>query len=300
MRVPHPFPYQGSKRLLAQDIIRFIPQDTETLYEPFAGSAAITLAVAAKGYVKKFIIGDLNKALILLWNAIINTPELITQQYKDIWHGQLGREIDYYNEIRDSFNKTGRPDLFLFLLVRCVKAAVRYNSNGEFNQSADKRRRGTKPEAIRREILATSALLRGKTECQVGHYMDVIDTATPKDVVYMDPPYQGVSSNRNSRYLEGLAFDDFVLALENLNSRQISYIVSYDGRTGSKEIGRKLPDFLNLKHVELLAGRSSQATLLGRTDETYESLYISSALQKRLNSTRNFECEEIKQMEIVL
>ncbi|MBI2498258.1 MAG: hypothetical protein HYV75_10240, partial [Opitutae bacterium] len=65
----------------------------------------------------------------------------------------------------------------------------------------------------------------------------------------------------------------------------ISYIVSYDGRTGSKTYGPPLPGYLQLDLVELHAGRSSQATLLGRNDETVESLYLSPALTARLASS---------------
>ena len=39
---------------------------------------------------------------------------------------------------------------------------------------------------------------------------------------------------------------------------------------------------LDLHCIELNAGRSSQATLLGRKDHTYESLYLSPALVSQL------------------
>jgi len=68
-----------------------------------------------------------------------------------------------------------------------------------------------------------------------------------------------------------------------LNARDISYIVSYDGRTGEKVHGRSMPRDLRLRHIELEAGRSSQETLLGREAVTYESLYLSPALTERLN-----------------
>jgi DNA adenine methylase len=48
----------------------------------------------------------------------------------------------------------------------------------------------------------------------------------------------------------------------------------------------KLPDHLDLTHMELEAGRSSQATLLGRDDATFESLYISPVLSKELTSPK--------------
>jgi DNA adenine methylase len=72
-----------------------------------------------------------------------------------------------------------------------------------------------------------------------------------------------------------------------LNARDISYIVSYDGRTGTKVHGRSLPRDLNLRHIELEAGRSSQETLLGRDAVTIESLYLSPALTERLKLLRS-------------
>ena len=62
----------------------------------------------------------------------------------------------------------------------------------------------------------------------------------------------------------------------------IRYIVSYDGRTGDKSYGQLLPEELNLTLIELDAGRSTQATLLGRKDVTIESLYLSPALSDEL------------------
>ena len=77
--------------------------------------------------------------------------------------------------------------------------------------------------------------------------------------------------------------DEFVEVLESLNYREIKYLVSYDGRTGDRVHGRKLPDRLRLHLIELDAGRSSQATLLGRSEVTVESLYLSPALAGSLH-----------------
>ncbi|MFH0778153.1 MAG: DNA adenine methylase, partial [Candidatus Eisenbacteria bacterium] len=198
-------------------------------------------------------------------------------------HGQQDHPRRYYDKIRDDFNITGRPDHFLFLLARCVKASVRYNVDGQFNQSPDNRRRGARPSTMRNMIFGASYLLKGKTKLSSQNYRDVLLKAKPGDLVYMDPPYQGVCRNRDNRYLTGVQFCEFVEALEELNSRRIRYIVSYDGRTGKKVHGRLLPPHLSLTHVEIHAGRSSQATLLGRDDVTVESLYLSPELTENLS-----------------
>ena len=286
MSVPHPIPYQGSKRNLAVDILRYFPAHVEVLHEPFAGSAAISLAAAAQEKANRFHINDLNKPLIDLWRAIINTPDKLAKEYEVLWRAQLDDPKSYYSKTRDEFNLTGRPDCFLYLLARCVKASVRYNANGEFNQSPDNRRRGTTPTTMRQQVFGASYLLKDKTAFSSKNYRDVVLQAGEADLVYMDPPYQGVCGNRDTRYLASVQFCEFVEVLELLNTKNIRYIVSYDGRTGHKIHGIRLPEHLNLTHMELDAGRSSQATLLGRDDATVESLYLSPALAEELIKSR--------------
>jgi len=289
VKTPHPIPYQGSKRNLAPVILGYFPESVAALIEPFAGSAAITLAAAARGLAAHYVINDLNRPLIELWQAIIDSPERLARQYEMIWKAQHEDRRHYYDKIRDMFNHTGRPDCFLYLLARCVKAAVRYNANGEFNQSPDNRRTGARPATMREHIFGASCLLRGKTECSSLDYREVVAKATPDDFIYMDPPYQGVCGNRDPRYLKSVVFDEFVEVLESLNCLDIKYLVSYDGRTGDRTHGRKLPNHLRLHLVELEAGRSSQATLLGRAEVTVESLYLSPALAEYSIGVRSLE-----------
>jgi len=242
----------------------------------------MTIAAAEARLAQTFHLNDLNKPLIDLWDEIINRPEQLAAQYEKLWHDQLSDPKLFYTEVRDKFNRTGAPHLFLYLLARCVKASVRYNARGEFNQSPDNRRKGMKPRTMKMQIFGAAYFLKDKTTIASVNYRDVLKLAMPEDLVYMDPPYQGVCGNRDTRYLESVQFCEFVEALEELNSRHIRFIVSYDGRTGDKSYGKALPDELNLTLIELDAGRSSQATLLGRSDVTIESLYLSPALTDEL------------------
>lgn len=281
--LPHPIPYQGSKRNLAGEILRYFPPKVRILYEPFGGSAAIAIAAAVNHLASRYHINDLNKPLMDLWREIIEHPEDISAKYRELWLAQLDDPKSYYIRVRDEFNRTGKPELFLYLLARCVKGSIRYNSRGEFNQSADNRRKGMKPETMRLQILGASSLLRSKTEVTAVDYREIIDMASPEDIVYMDPPYQGVCGNHDPRYFEGIDVMVFIDTLDKLNQRGIRYLVSYDGRTGDKTYGKVLPEELNLTLIELYAGRSSQATLLGRKDITIESLYLSPALADELS-----------------
>jgi len=278
MKLPHPIPYQGSKRNIADEILKYFPKNFETLIEPFAGSAAISIASASSYKANKFIINDVNKPLMALWGNIINDPNAIIKSYYDIWNEQLGNEEKHYYHIREKFNQTQEPQYLLFLLAKCVKAAVRYNADGKFNQSPDNRRLGKNPQLMRSDILSVSGLLVNKTKIYSGDYRHILENATTNDLIYMDPPYQGTGLNGGFNYAGNIEFNEFVMALAELNDRAIPYILSYDGRTGNKTYGTPLPTNLNLTKMEFNAGRSSQATLLNRKEYTYEAIYLSPAL----------------------
>ena len=166
-----------------------------------------------------------------------------------------------------------------YLLARCVKGAVRYGKDGNFNQSPDKRRHGTTPYNIHRNVFAVSSLLKGKSRFSALDCREVFEMARQGDLVYMDPPYQGVTDSRDNRYYSGVPFDEFVTSIEILNRKNVDFLISYDGECSGKEHGEDLPKYLGCKKSLLNAGASSQATLLGRKAVTFEALYISRNLQ---------------------
>ncbi|MBM4103817.1 MAG: DNA adenine methylase [Planctomycetes bacterium] len=293
--VPHPFPYQGSKRQLASYILSCMPDGINVLYEPFAGSAAITIAAAYKNKARRYVINDLHTPIANLWNEIINNPERLCKKYESLWNAQKKQGRSYYDFIRTCFNEKGSSHHFLYLLARCVKGTVRYNRNGEFNNSPDNRRLGMKPENMRNNLANISAILKGRVTVCCNDYKEILAKSRKGDLIYMDPPYQGVCNVRNHRYCQSVDFDEFCEQLFLLNRKKIDFIVSYDGRTGNKVHGKELPSDLNLQRIELKVGRSAQATLLGRTDYTYESLYVSKSIaDKRSILPSNYlEAEEL-------
>ena len=279
-----PIPYQGSKRLLAPKISQWIPEVTKCgrLIEPFAGSGAISLYAAHKEIANSFILADILEPLMGIWELIINSPEQLVARYEELWISQLEDPETTYYKIRDEYNANNDPARLLYLIVRCVKNAVRFNNQGTFNQSPDKRRLGMKPDNMRQQVFLAHQLLRNKTKVISGDYKDTLRMAKVDDVVYMDPPYQGTIGG-SRRYVSQIEFDEFIGELRVLNRRGISFLLSFDGTCGTRRYGKMLPKDLGLFHLSLPAGRSSQATLLGRNEKTVESLYVSPVLYQRLS-----------------
>jgi DNA adenine methylase len=280
---PHIVQYQGSKRNLAPQILRYIPQKFNRLIEPFAGMAAITIAVSSQNRADRYLLNDLNKPLVNILEESITNPQRLIDNYTKVWCEQLtfeGGSVEHFYKVREDFNKGNQCAAnMLYLLARCVKGSVRYSSSGMFNQSPDKRRMGTNPKNLARNVYMISSLLKGKTEFMSNDYREVTKNAKSGDIVYMDPPYQGVCTSRDCRYFSGIDFNEFVDCVEDLNRRGIDFIISYDGTCGDKQYGHDLPAELGLKKVMLNAGLSSQSLLLGKKETTREALYLSRNLR---------------------
>lgn len=299
-KIPHPIPYQGSKRNLASRIMSYADYPYKTLYEPFAGSAAVSIFAASNNLAEHFVIGDSFSELIELWKLIVNQPEVVSKQYAAIWEGQKEGDFEYFYNVRSKFNKERDPAILLYLIARCVKNAVRFNKKGEFTQSADKRRKGTKPERMKASIFSVSQLLKGRVEFYKGDFSEVIKASTQNDLVYLDPPYQGTTYGRDKRYFHQLDKEHLYSELRVLNKRRVKFLLSYDGFLGNKAYGEELPEDIDAKRILLDAGRSSQATLSGKKDVTVESLYISKyILRKQDNSNYVKNNDSNYQLELI-
>lgn len=281
-KTPHIVQYQGSKRKLAPQILQYMPEKFDRLIEPFSGMAAISIATAMEHRASSYMINDSNKPLVNMLKEAIEHPTQLVDDYRSVWNEQFSygdNHVQHFYDVRDRFNDGAEtPANLLYLIARCVKGAVRYGKNGKFNQSPDKRRHGTNPDTLEQNVHAISNLLKGKTTFYALDYHEIFEMARSGDLVYMDPPYQGVTNVRDNRYFSGVPFDEFAEAIKTLNEKRVDYLISYDGVCGGKEYGEDLPESLGCKKILLNAGLSSQALLLGKKSTTFEALYISESL----------------------
>lgn len=299
-KLPHPIPYQGSKRRLAATIGSVVPQKIGTWYEPFAGSAAMSIWIAQHRDPERIIIGDSLDCISSLWNQIIEDPTGAADRYETVWNGQISAGSDYFNQVRARYNdKKDSVDL-LYLMARCVKNAIRFNRKGHFTQSVDKRRLGMQPQKMRSAMLGASNLLKGRTIVRTGDWTETVADAREGDFLYLDPPYMGTSTGRDLRYAEQMTQERLVAGLEGMLARRLSVALSYDGSTGEKVYGPPLPTHLKMTRTHIHTGRSSQSTLSGKADETIESLYLSSDLEAQTEVMRVGKAATSRQHELLV
>lgn len=223
-KTPHLVQYQGSKRKLAPQILQYMPDKFDRLIEPFAGMAAVSIATARTHRAGSYIINDLNAVLVDLLKEAVEKPSQLIEDYRVVWNEQFlygNNHVEHFYVVRDRFNNGQEtPANLLYLIARCVKGAVRYGASGKFNQSPDKRRHGTNPDTMEKNVHAISNLLQGKTSFFALDYHDIFEMARPGDLVYMDPPYQGVTNVRDNRYFSGVPFDEFAQSINILNQKK--------------------------------------------------------------------------------
>ena len=70
--------WQGNKSKHINKFINYIPEFTGTYIEPFVGSGALFLKLQPK----KWIINDINKDLINIWNEVKNNPDEMIKIFK--------------------------------------------------------------------------------------------------------------------------------------------------------------------------------------------------------------------------
>ena len=257
--------WSGSKRSQATAITKCIP-DFKRYYEPFVGGGSIAYAVSPNNG----ICGDICEPLINLWRLIQSDYKKLFEQYKAHWERLQYEGYLVFYEIRDNYNKNQASTDLLFLSRTCVNGLIRFNKNGEFNNSLHHTRKGIEPNRLKSILANWSERLQG-IEFRSGDYLETTHDIQDGDFVYLDPPY----FNTKGRYFGTIDFDRFVDYLAWLNSKNVKYALSFDGKRGDTDYTVELPKNLYKRHLMLSSGNSSFKKVMNKKSEAvFESLYL--------------------------
>ena len=257
--------WSGSKRSQAKTITEFFPK-YKRYFEPFLGGGSVLM----KAEPKEAICGDVCKPLIYFWKLIRDNPQKLIKEYSKRWNRLQDEGYLIFYEIRDNFNNKPNPFDLLFLSRTCVNGLIRFNKQGYFNNSLHHTRKGINPNTLEKLILERSQMIQNY-KFVYGDYSKTVKNATRDDFVYLDPPY----FNTKGRYYGRIDHNKFLDFLEDLNSRKIRYILSFDGYRGSKDYTVKMPQKLFKRKFLLDSGNASFKKVMDKKSEMVrESIYL--------------------------
>lgn len=279
--------WTGSKRTQAEHIVKLIPDNINTYYEPFLGGGSMLIRMieeCEKGnkHVKRFVASDSNVDLIDIFHIIKECPEHLIEDYRLRSNVlRLSKDwpeaTEYYNSIRRLYNicepqDALRPYLLFFLTRTCFNGLIRYNSNGDFNTSFHINRFGMEPERMAKIIRECSHLLNKYDVCfEASSFECVLPLVDSEDdFVYLDPPY----ANSTSKMYQHDAFDNEKL-FEMMRQLPCKYAMSYDGRVDDEDNTFDVPKDLYIRHEYIDAKNSAFRKIVSqKTKLVQESLYL--------------------------
>lgn len=272
--------WAGSKRRISYEIVRRFPEFNR-YYEPFLGGASILY----QANPSRAICGDICKPLIAIWKLIRDNPEELMNYYTNRWKKLQKEGHRVYYQIRDRFNETKEPKHLFFLSRTCVNGLIRFNQEGEFNNSFHHTRPGINPNRLKVIMQKWSSRISG-VKFYAGDYEETTDDAEEGDFVYLDPPY----FNTKGRYYGSIDRERFLNFLKDLNARGVKYALSLDGSSGDTDYTVNLPNWVYQESYILSSGNSSFKKVMDQQlAEVKESLYLNYSSPKRPEKQLQFE-----------
>lgn len=206
MLIP-PIKCQGKKTKLVSHIKELYSKlklDNSVYYEPFMGSGIVGFNIEPE----RAIFSDNNPYIIKFYNSI-KSNELDLDTIR-IFLEEEGKKLlesgkDYYNLVRDRFNKDGNILDFLFLNRCCFNGLMRFNRNGKFNVpycKKDDKLSSDYIDKIIEQVKKVKELLDRHPDWQFicSDWKDIVKDAKEEDIIYCDPPYLGLFSTYYTEY----------------------------------------------------------------------------------------------------
>ena len=186
--------WAGGKARLTGRILEHVPGEIRTYAEPFAGGAAVFLALAkeradgARSF-QRAVLSDRNEELVACYRAVRDDVDALLGELAEYRYDR-----DMFYEVREretrGMSDVQRGARLLYLNHTCFNGLWRVNSKGKFNVPFG---RYTNPKFSNpTRLRAVSQLLAG-VDVRNDDFADVTKRLREGDFVYLDPPYAPVS-----------------------------------------------------------------------------------------------------------
>lgn len=220
--------WAGGKTSLLPEIVKRLPPEFDSYYEPFLGGGALFCYLDLTG--KLVGLNDSNEELINCWRNLKHfCEELITELSDPLYTNdkdtylaiRVWDRLDWYGD-STKVSHIEKAARFIFLNKTCFNGLYRVNSKGHFNVPFGKYKN---PTICNSELLRkiSAKLSRECVEITSCDYSEVLPS-TPNSFVYLDPPYDVLNETSNftsytkNKFGKGeqIKLSEYVFKLNNL------------------------------------------------------------------------------------
>ena len=252
--------WSGNKSRHLRHIIPYIPDDYNTYYEPFIGSGALFLKLQPK----KWVINDVNKDLINVWENVKNNPEIIIYLFekfgKEFKPMSKQKKIEYCRNITETIDKMPyniiRATIFM-LMKFCVYMGNIIIKNKFYFMGLDlhisiqnrcfflEKNNYNNLNKVAEYLNSSNGLILNKD------YKEVLNKVKKDDFVFLDPPYVE-DHDYGFNYNSGEKLDNkFIMELykevQKLDKKKVKWMMT---QAETKEIKNIFKDY-NIKKFQV-------------------------------------------------
>lgn len=263
----------GGKRQLLDTLKPLFPKGYKSYCEPFIGGGAVLFSIQPKNAY----VNDINAELINVYNVIQNDVDELIELLK-----LMKNDSKFFYEIRDwdrdrekyqSLSEVQKAARIIYLNKTCYNGLYRVNNAGEFNSPFGSYKN---PNIVNEPVLRAVSNYFNKANIHftTGDYSLVLKNITKGTFVYLDPPYDPISTSSNfTGYSRGGFGREEQIRLkafcDKLDSRGIKFMLS---NSATEFI---LDQYQNYKITRVQAKRSinSVGSKRGNVDEVVVTNY---------------------------
>ena len=199
MPLCYPFvKWAGGKTQILSQLYALTPPEFDRYFEPFLGGGAMFFyLISDKNKRFTAYLSDINSELINSYIAVKDNVEKLIKFLKRHEIEYKKAPAEYYYKLRSKgklADYTQRAARFIVLNRTCYNGLYRVNRNGKFNVPLGKYKN---PVICNSSNLrnVSLALRHSKATIKVSDYKDILlENAKEGDFIYLDPPYDPVSS----------------------------------------------------------------------------------------------------------
>lgn len=185
--------WAGSKRKFIKEYGELFPK-RKRLIDPFLGGGSIPLFYGSTSF-SPMLLGDVVPDLVCAYRAVKEKKNDLLGALKALQ--DFGTTKEAYYAVRDTLadNDTDRAARFIYLNKLCFNGLYRENSKGVFNVPYG----GQEKEIYSVEVIEAASLALTEAEIFETDFETLINEAKEGDLVYADPPYDGVYSDYSEK-----------------------------------------------------------------------------------------------------